>query len=306
MTRRQLLQLGLTASATSVYAGVVEPRWFDVSHTVIPVKGLLRPIRVAHLADLHSSPSVPSGLLQDAARLALAQRPDLVLLTGDYISHTHTFDSRGLEQVFRRLSGDAPVFAVMGNHDGGSYAFDGQPSVLARPYLVLAAQGARGTGEWFKSSGPVREILLRGGVRVLHNESVLWQGGGQTLQLAGVGDFWVRGEFHPELAFQGAHSNLPTVVLSHNPDSKVLLRPFAWDLMLCGHTHGGQVVPPFVHPHWMPVQDKRYVAGLYEWERRQLYITRGVGSPFYRGFAVRFACRPEISILELVPPFELS
>jgi predicted MPP superfamily phosphohydrolase len=91
---------------------------------------------------------------------------------------------------------------------------------------------------------------------------------------------------------------MPSIVLAHNPDTKDAIEHQSWDLMLSGHTHGGQVVVPFVEPTWAPVVDKRFIAGLYEWSGRQLYITKGVGN--HSG--VRFGCRPEVSILELRPP----
>jgi uncharacterized protein len=103
------------------------------------------------------------------------------------------------------------------------------------------------------------------------------------------------GEFDPDSAFQDAEPGKPTIVLCHNPDGKSAMRRVPWDLMLSGHTHGGQVCVPFVHPLWTPVRDKRYIAGLNQWEGRQLYITRGMGSPKH----LRAGCRPEISILNL-------
>ena len=83
--------------------------------------------------------------------------------------------------------------------------------------------------------------------------------------------------------------------MSHNPDSKEMLRRWPWDLLLSGHTHGGQVIIPFQGPRYAPVTDKRYVAGLKPWESRQIHVTRGVGN--FAG--VRFRCRPEVSLLIL-------
>ena len=86
------------------------------------------------------------------------------------------------------------------------------------------------------------------------------------------------------------------MVVAHNPDSKDYLKDYRWDLLLSGHTHGGQIVLPFVQ-NFAAVRDKRFIAGLYRWEGRQIYITRGVGSLM----GIRFNCRPESSILTLTP-----
>jgi len=107
-----------------------------------------------------------------------------------------------------------------------------------------------------------------------------------------VADLW-SGEFRPEQAFFPDRG--PNILLCHNPDGKDRLRGYPWDLMLSGHTHGGQVRLGLVPAVWAPVRDRRYLAGLHEWEGRQLFITRGAGSPKH----LRFGCRPEVSVLEI-------
>ena len=83
--------------------------------------------------------------------------------------------------------------------------------------------------------------------------------------------------------------------MSHNPDAKIHLRPLDWDLVVCGHTHGGQLRLPFLGTPFAPVADKRYVEGLHRWQERWLYVTRGVGNLH----GVRFNCRPQVSVLDL-------
>jgi predicted MPP superfamily phosphohydrolase len=83
------------------------------------------------------------------------------------------------------------------------------------------------------------------------------------------------------------------ILLNHNPDAKDLVRSYEWDLMLCGHTHGGQVCLPFIGAPFAPVRDKRYLHGLYAWNKRWLHISSGVGNLH----GIRFNCRPEVSLL---------
>jgi hypothetical protein len=113
-----------------------------------------------------------------------------------------------------------------------------------------------------------------------------------TITLVGVGDLWSN-EIEPRRAFAGVGGENPTVLLAHNPDSKDVLRYRPWDLMLSGHTHGGQIIVPFEGARYAPVKDKRYVAGLKAWGTRQIHVTRGVGNLG----GVRFRCRPEASLL---------
>ena len=88
---------------------------------------------------------------------------------------------------------------------------------------------------------------------------------------------------------------VPTLLLAHNPDTKDVAWPFAWDAMLSGHTHGGQVVLPWIGPPFVPVEDRRFIAGLHSWRDRWIYTTRGVGNIL----GVRVNCRPEVTLLEV-------
>lgn len=278
MNRRKWFQLaaaGAAGAAGSALYATVEPRWFDISRTVIALPKLEQPVRILHLSDLHSSADVPTELLWDATLAGVNSKPDMICLTGDYVTTLRQYDAAGLAKVFRKLADTAPAYAVVGNHDCGT---------------------GRKSGN---SSQAIRDLLADSGVNVLHNLSTtVALPNGAKLSLVGTGDVWNSVEFRPAEAFAEVDESLPVVALIHNPDTKRVVADNPWDLMLSGHTHGGQVVLPFVHPYWLPVTDSRYIAGLYRLAKgRQLFITRGVGSP--KG--IRFRCRPEVSVLDLRP-----
>jgi hypothetical protein len=117
----------------------------------------------------------------------------------------------------------------------------------------------------------------------------------QSIRFAGVPDLWSE-HLHGDLAFVDVPADDPAIVLAHNPDTKDRLAKQPWDLMLSGHTHGGQVVLPMLGARFVPIRDKRFVAGLKQWNGRQVYVTRGVGSIH----GVRVNCRPEVTVLDLV------
>jgi len=279
VNRRKWIQLAAAGAASAagsgLYATTVEPRWFDVSHTAIRLPKLQQSLRVLHLSDLHSSAEVPTELLLDATRAGISSKPDLICLTGDYVTTLRHYDAAGLDRVFRMLAQSAPTYAVVGNHDCGT---------------------GRKSGN---SSQAIRDLLQSSGVNVLHNlSSTVELKNGAKLSLVGTADIWNIAEFLPATAFEQVDEDLPVVALIHNPDAKSVLAEKPWDLMLSGHTHGGQVLLPFVHPYWLPVMDARYIAGLYVLDQgRQLFITRGVGS----SKGIRFRCRPEVSVLDLYP-----
>jgi len=280
LSRRAFLGSLLAAGAGgAVYTHWVEPQWLEVTTRRVPVfgGGAARPLRVVQLSDLHVSFVVSLDYIADAVKLAVAQNPDLVLLTGDYVTR-QCGELERYAEVLRPLARAAPVFACAGNHDGGHWAEQ------IHGYRDLA---------------PVRGMLEAAGATFLHNEWRELTIGGRPLQLIAVGDLW-SGLCQPAAAFAGLpprppRAAAPRMVLCHNPDAKERLARYDWDFLVCGHTHGGQVRLPWLGTPFAPVRDKRFVAGLYRWRERWLFITRGVGNLH----GVRFNCRPEISVLEL-------
>ena len=141
----------------------------------------------------------------------------------------------------------------------------------------------------------IKNLLAESGIRMLHNEGVSISVRGQKLGLVGVGDLWAN-DLDSEKAFASMQGQgVPVILLSHNPDSKQQLVPFHWDLMLCGHTHGGQLELPILGTPFAPVRDHDFVRGLHRWKERWIYITKGVGNLY----GLRFNCRPEVSVLDL-------
>ena len=209
--------------------------------------------------------------IETAISLGLAEKPDLICLTGDYISHVLPDRVRYVE-VLSRLSRYAPTYATLGNHDGGR----------ANPRYPTSM---------------MRGVLEEAGIECLHNRSTVCELGERKLRLVGVGDPW-SGEMNPAEAYaEVSKEQIPTVLLSHNPDTKDELRRFPWELMLAGHTHGGQIVVPlFDRAPIAPIGDRRFTRGLYPWGRRWVFVTRGVASTF----RIRFNCRPEVALLTVL------
>lgn len=271
-----LAATGFTGTAAA-YSCYWEPRWFELSTPAVRVPHLVAgtAIRILHLSDLHASSVVPLSLIDYAISLGLAAKPDLICLTGDFVTSRDGYDAPAYVGLLRRLGVAAPTYAVLGNHDGGLWA--GGPGQSVEQH-------------------PVAAMLRASGITLLHNRAEEASVRGQRLQLVGVGDLWER-EVQPQTAFQNVTEDLPTILLAHNPDTKDEVARQSWHVMLSGHTHGGQVVLPFGIPRYAPVRDKRYVAGLKPWGERWIHVTRGVGNIA----GVRFRCRPEVALLSLEP-----
>jgi predicted MPP superfamily phosphohydrolase len=269
---------GIGLASTGVYGKTVESEWLEIGRQTIRLSKTpdQKALKILHLSDLHASEMVSLAFIERAIHLGLEQKPDLICLTGDYITRTYK-DWDRYAKILSALPATAPTFATLGNHDGGAWC------------------GKHIKG--YSDTREVRQLLERGGIDLLDNSVRRVELQGWKLNLVGVGDIWAN-EFSPEKAFAKSvfASDSVTTVLSHNPDTKDQLQKYGWDLMLSGHTHGGQVCLPFIGAPVAPVKDKRFIKGLHRWDNRWIYVTKGIGNVF----GVRINCRPEVSVLTLV------
>lgn len=277
LSRRKFLWLvGVSISGVGlgwVYMRYLEPDWFEVTHKTLPSapEGDRR-IRILHLSDFHASDEVPFEMIDDAIGLGLEEEPDLICLTGDFMSWALP-DAGRYRESLSRLSERAPVYACLGNHDGGDWS---------KP---------RGGP---KDASHIASILEEAGIKVLHNRSEELSLKGRRLNLVGVGDVWNH-DVDVLAFFDVRYENASlTLLLSHNPDSRRRVEEADWDLMLCGHTHGGQLIVPVIGTRpFVPISDPAFSEGLIPWKGRHIHVTRGVGNVH----GMRFNCRPEVSLL---------
>jgi len=284
-TNRRRFLLGSTLGSAGAmgasygYMRLWESGWLEVSRHSVPISSTnksVRPFRILHLSDLHASRAVSLGYLRRAIGVGLEQKPDLVCITGDFITWKYRrWDDYA--DVLRICSDAALTYACLGNHDGGAWM---QGRALANDNANL-----------------VRQLLDKADIKLLHNQSATEQLGGRQWNIVGTGDLWNE-ECDADESFANVDTEHPTLVLSHNPDAKELLLRHAWQLMLSGHTHGGQIYLPGLGAPLAPVKDKKYVRGLHALDAsagRWLHITKGVGNLH----GVRFNCRPEVSLLDV-------
>jgi uncharacterized protein len=261
------------------YAYHVEPTWLAVNRVTLPIRnlpGALAGVRIAQLSDFHHGPHIPAGYLEGAIERTVAEKPDIIALTGDYIDRgpAHV---RTAAKLFRGLKAPLGVFAVLGNHD----------------FSVHTARGIRRHPELHRE---VADALGTEGVTVLRNRTVRVERDGAGLLVAGVDDLW-SGESNPDAALADACANTPRVILAHNPQSVEQLAKHRADVVLSGHTHGGQINWPGLGRLMLGKKARRWAAGLYPLEAGHLYVNTGVGF----GWRFRFGVRPELAILTLQP-----
>ncbi len=275
--RNLVLVAAFFLAALLIYAHWIEPGWVREKRSDIQFGSLdssTETLRIVHLTDLHLSSPVSIAYLSKVFQQATLQHPDLICLTGDFYTDKLP-DKAAYAHALRILSECAPTFACPGNHDGGAWSYP------------------RGG---YPSTKELRGLLESANITLLENRTELRNIRGHSILIAGLGDLWA-GQCSPETiqpALDTTSASL-RILLTHNPDSKIRAKPLKWDLLLAGHTHGGQLwIPGFGAP-FAPVRDKDFLNGLYEYDNRKIYVSPGVGNLH----GLRINCRPEISILDL-------
>ncbi|BAZ07797.1 metallophosphoesterase [Calothrix sp. NIES-3974] len=246
--------------------------------------------KIVHLSDLHyDGLRLSEQMLADAIAITNESEPDLIVLTGDYV----TDDPSPIYHLVRRLKyleARVGVFAVLGNHD-----------------------------IYYKhSQSIITQALTSIGIQVLWNQ--IAYPFGEQLPIVGLADYWSR-EFRPAPVMEQLSDRTPRIVLSHNPDTAEILSKWRVDLQLSGHTHGGQFVLPGFGPivlyyhqftRQLPkkvraripclrvnsskvVRHWEWAQGFHRIGKNQLYVNRGLGT-YPPG---RFFCTPEVTVITL-------
>lgn len=218
--------------------------------------------KIVQLSDTHHSPFTSLDHIKRAVKVANRLRPDIFLLTGDYVSHDREYIGP-VAEVLGKLKAKHGIYACLGNHDHWTDA-------------GLVTHLFRGEGI---------NVLINQGFRIETRRGSFW--------LAGVDDYMV-GKTDVPASLRGSFPDEMKLLLAHNP---VIFREAARlgvDLTLSGHTHGGQIKVRDPEKRILP--QRKLKAGLHTRRNSQIYITRGIGTVVV---PMRYHCPPEISLLEL-------
>jgi predicted MPP superfamily phosphohydrolase len=276
LSRRNFLKLSaLAAVGLPIYAGEISRHELSIERRTIRLPRLpevFQGLRIAQVSDLHYANFTEPFFIRKVVREVNRLKPDVVVYTGDYISigHWPTTQIDGFAYKCAEILSEAecPIrYSVLGNHD----------------YAV---------NRW-----AVTDALVTNNLPVLTNTNVPLERDGKRLWFAGTGDA-LSSDVHLDQAIPKATriDGEPVILLSHEPDILETVAKANVDLMLAGHTHGGQVRLPLLPPMFLPKYGIRYVEGLFQMGPTQLYVNRGIGTvnlPF------RLNCPPEITLITL-------
>lgn len=265
---------GLAGAGALAYAAWVEPDWIEVTDVRLNLPRLPRSFhgyRIAQISDIHAGKFLPDERLERVVELVNAQEPDLVAMTGDFVTRVYRSAPKDIVPAMRKLKARDGIVAILGNHD------------------------------YWGSQGPdlMRQVIAASGFIDLNNRVHTIERNGEYLHIAGV-DSVREGNNRLDLVLSALPEEGAAILLAHEPDfADVAARTGRFDLQMSGHAHGGQVVIPFFGSPALPVLGRKYWHGHYIVDGMHLYVNRGIGTV---RLPLRFLARPEITVYTLESP----
>lgn len=300
------------ASIVGIWPRFIEPRLIATTKLKVPIANLsqeLNGLKILQLSDLHLGAYMSDAFIDKLISKIQSLSPDIIVFTGDFICYSNLHDADRLKKVLCSLQAPLGCYAVLGNHDYRDYVSinsEGYYDVINCTESTLK----KGWKRLFSSinllgestekalavqlNTPLVDLLKKTPFKLLNNENSLIPIGNSYLNICGLGEHML-GQCRPELAFKQYHPQYPGIILTHNPDSIPSLQNYPGDIILCGHTHGGQINLPGLCKKFMLLENMKFKRGLHSFFDKKVYINRGIGSVMkFRWFAM-----PEILLLNL-------
>jgi predicted MPP superfamily phosphohydrolase len=303
-----LWDLWCAISIVGIWPRYIEPKLLESTSLTLslPIK---KEIKAAVFSDLHFHEGVSPKYLKKIESKVSLFKPDLVLFLGDFLCDGHMVCPKELE-AFLNVFKNYPCYAVLGNHDYestvsinsmGDYDIVERKSVYREGLerLFFKKELTARISERAKNVAPSEvliDLLKRTPFRLLNNETVTIELKGEKINITGLGEYML-GKADAEKAFKNYDPKAPGLILVHNPDMAPRLHEQPGNIIFCGHTHGGQVNLPWIWKKLTIMENYRYKTGHVKDPKKDVYITRGVGStkPF------RWNAFPELLLATLRP-----
>ena len=301
-------------SGIGIWPRYIEPRLLSTTHLSLPIPNLpskLNGFKILQFSDLHFSSAFPRSLKRKLIRKINEFEPHILVFTGDFLCRSVLEQPEELKDILNSLKASVGYFAVLGNHDYASFVTVNQHGEYdVEDYKSSQSDISKGFGRLFTSvlvNGCITErarqigfheellkLLKETPFKVLHNENQIVSYQECQLNVCGVGEYSL-GKLDVEAAFQQYDRDSPGIVLCHHPDGIEILKDQPGDLILCGHTHGGQINLPYLWKRLTRIQHLEYKRGLKKVGKKWVYINRGIASVMpFRWFSI-----PEITLLTL-------
>lgn len=301
-------------SVIGIWPRFIEPSIIQVKKISLSIPLLsqvLRGLTFIHFSDLHYSAAFSPYLKRKLIRKINDLSPDYIFFTGDFLCRSNLEDKEGMRDFLCHLKAKQGCFCVLGNHDYSEFITVNEEGDYDTKSLHHISNASLGFRRLFSSRSLSRvftegakkahihqelcELLHSTPFRLLHNQTVQLCFSGHYFNLCGLGEYMCH-KFNPEEAFANYNPQLPGIVLVHNPDTFPHLRDFPGELILAGHTHGGQLNLPFLWKRFTKIEHLEYKRGLKFISDKRAYINRGISSVMpFRWFSL-----PEITYCRII------
>jgi predicted MPP superfamily phosphohydrolase len=301
------------ASGIGIWPRYIEPRVLDMTRLALPIPNLpseLEGLSIVHFSDLHWNNQFSTLLRRKLIRKVNSLQPDLILFTGDFLCRSRLENPEGLKLTLESLKANVGCFAVLGNHDYDQFVTVNKKG----DYDVEAPSKASNISKGFKRlfcgvnltkhvTDQARQVKMHEDLmtllqqtpfQLLNNTSKLVAYNGSWINICGLEEYTL-GRFNPDFAFKHYQAHYPGIILSHNPDILPMLKHYPGNLILAGHTHGGQVNLPILWKRFTRIEHDQFKRGLKTLDKKWVYINRGISSLMkFRWFAT-----PELTFITL-------
>ncbi len=307
-----LWDLWCFCSIIGIWPRWIEPNLIGTKKLIVPVPKLpsaLNGFKILQFSDLHLNAGTSDAFLNKLSAKIESFSPHLIVFTGDMLCYSEVREKRRLAAFLNGLNAPYGCYAIFGNHDYAqtvSINGDGDYDICQKTTAPLS----KGFSRLFRTIRLTRRITPRAKAngthaefieflketpfQLLDNRTITIPVHDARLNITGLGEYSA-GQCHPETAFKEYDPLFPGLILLHNPDGFPLLHTYPGNIVLCGHTHGGQVNLPLIGKKFTLLENPQFKYGLFYQHNKWLYVSRGIGSvmPF------RWFAPPEIACFTL-------
>lgn len=308
-----LWDLFCSFSIVGIWPRFIEPKLLFTACKSLALPDLpkdLENFKILQFSDLHLNAETSPKFLDKIVNRINALKPELIVFTGDFICYGQTTVPHRLTEFLNRLKAPYGCYAVPGNHDYNEYITinqQGEYDLAQEPKCTIIQGLMRLTTKTTLAgyeTNQARHIelntklitaLKQTSFKLLDNQTTQIKVGNAHLNITGLGEH-MAGRVNPTQAFANYDARYPGITLLHNPDGIAALKDTPGQVILCGHTHGGQINLPFLWKKFCILENLKYKRGGHRTHSKWIYINRGVGGTLpFRWFAP-----PEILLLTLV------
>lgn len=300
-------------SGVGIWPRYIEPRLLEITHLNLPIPHLpqeLVGLTLLHFSDLHWSSQFSPSLREKLIRKINALQPDVILFTGDFLCRSKLENPEELKKTLKSMKAKIGSFAILGNHDYARFVTVNAQGDYDVETPSSASNISKGFKRLFQPVSLTKRITLQAQQVGYHEElmALLRQTpfqllnnatqkicyNGAWINICGLEEYSL-GRCDPVTAFSHYDTRYPGIVLSHNPDTLKILEHYPGNVILSGHTHGGQVNLPGLWKRFTRIEHLQFKQGLKKIAQKWIYINRGISSVMkFRWFAA-----PELTLLTL-------